>query len=383
MDREFEFLLYKSTEEDISVNALVKDETIWLNQKAMAELFGCSTDNISQHLKNIFADGELRESATTEKISVVQTEGNRQVKGNTQFYNLDAIISVGYRVNSHRATKFRIWATNILKEYMIKGFAITNNERLKQYKTELDKNYLEELDIQLNAKLNESVAREQVLHEEIDKISLEYPSIEGFENKLIFQKCNSSHFIMDLIQKIFYTITDLNNEISNLDTPTNKSIIYVITLVDWIMHAVRILIDTVPLDIIKSFSFDKDSYVKQAQRYISAIRSFAVAHPLETNRHKNYGFDGNTICVDIRPNSNLSIMPNERCFYIDFTGKHPWSNEYKGDYCFYVYSKNDKYECFYALECSFFDLYTAAQLFINKLDAVSHYLSQQKIYGDK
>lgn len=144
MDREFDFLIYKSAEEDVSVNALIKDETIWLNQKAMAELFGCSTDNISQHLKNIFADGELSESATTEKISVVQTEGNRQVKRNTQFYNLDAIISVGYRVNSRRATNFRIWATSVLKEYMIKGFAM-DDERLKQGKTAFGKDYFKEL----------------------------------------------------------------------------------------------------------------------------------------------------------------------------------------------------------------------------------------------
>lgn len=123
-EKNFEFLLYSSADEKVSVNALVKDETIWLTQKAMAELFGCSTDNISLHLKNIFADGELEENRTAEEISVVQTEGTRQVKRKQKFYNLDAIISVGYRVNSRRATQFRIWATNILKEYMTKGFVL-------------------------------------------------------------------------------------------------------------------------------------------------------------------------------------------------------------------------------------------------------------------
>lgn len=143
-EKNFEFLLYSSADEEVSVNALVKDETIWLTQKAMAELFGCSTDNISLHLKNIFADGELEENRTAEEISVVQTEGTRQVKRKQKFYNLDAIISVGYRVNSRRATQFRIWATSILKEYMTKGFVL-DDERLKQGKTAFGTDYFKEL----------------------------------------------------------------------------------------------------------------------------------------------------------------------------------------------------------------------------------------------
>ena len=141
MDKQFEFLMYKSAEEDVSVNALIKDETIWLNQKAMAELFGCSTDNISLHLKNIFSEGELDKDSVTEKISATANDGKKYL---TQFYNLDAIISVGYRVNSRRATNFRIWATGILKEYMIKGFAM-DDERLKQGKSAFGKDYFREL----------------------------------------------------------------------------------------------------------------------------------------------------------------------------------------------------------------------------------------------
>ena len=141
MSNEFQFLIYKSAEENISVNALIKDETIWLNQKAMAKLFGCSTDNISLHLKNIFADGELDKNSVTEKISATATDGKNYP---TQFYNLDAIISVGYRVNSRRATSFRIWATGVLKEYIIKGFAM-DDERLKQGKTVFGKDYFKEL----------------------------------------------------------------------------------------------------------------------------------------------------------------------------------------------------------------------------------------------
>ena len=144
MNNESEFLVYRSVQEDVSVNAVVKDETVWLTQKAMAELFGCTPDNISLHLKNIYADGELIENATAEEFPVVQQEGSRQVKRNILFYNLDAIISVGYRVNSRRATQFRIWATGVLKEYMTKGFAM-DDERLKQGKTLFGKDYFREL----------------------------------------------------------------------------------------------------------------------------------------------------------------------------------------------------------------------------------------------
>jgi len=144
MSNEFNFLIYRSALEDISVDAVIKDDTIWLNQQAMAELFDCSSDNISLHLKNIYTEGELSESATTEDFSVVQQEGTRQVQRKKKFYNLDAIISVGYRVNSKRATNFRIWATSVLNEYMTKGFAM-DDERLKQGKTAFGKDYFKEL----------------------------------------------------------------------------------------------------------------------------------------------------------------------------------------------------------------------------------------------
>ena len=144
MEKNFNFMIYKYADEETTVNAVIKDDTIWLTQKSMAELFDCTTDNISLHLKNIFADGELNEYSTTEEFSVVQMEGTREIKRNTKFYNLDAIISVGYRVNSRRATHFRIWATKVLKEYMIKGFAL-DDERLKQGKTAFGKDYFKEL----------------------------------------------------------------------------------------------------------------------------------------------------------------------------------------------------------------------------------------------
>ena len=141
---EIQFLLYNTPDKNIKVNVIVKDETLWLTQKAMAELFDCSTDNISLHLKNIYNDGELNEISTAEEFSVVQREGNRDVRRKTKFYNLDAIISVGYRVNSQKATQFRIWATQILKEYIKKGFVL-DDERLKQGKTAFGKDYFREL----------------------------------------------------------------------------------------------------------------------------------------------------------------------------------------------------------------------------------------------
>lgn len=144
MENSFQFLIYRSAEEDVSVDAFVKDDTVWLTQRGMAKLFDCTTDNISLHLKNIYAEGELDEAATAEESSVVQTEGSRRVSRPAKLYNLDAIISVGYRVNSRRATRFRIWATGVLKEYMTKGFVL-DDERLKQGRDAFGKDYFREL----------------------------------------------------------------------------------------------------------------------------------------------------------------------------------------------------------------------------------------------
>lgn len=144
MPNELQFVLYNIDKEDIKVKVAIKDETIWVTQRGMAELFDCTSDNISLHLKNIYADGELSEISTTEDFSVVQSEGSRQVTRSVRFYNLDAVISVGYRVNSHRATQFRIWATSVLKEFIKKGFVL-DDERLKQGESVFGKDYFREL----------------------------------------------------------------------------------------------------------------------------------------------------------------------------------------------------------------------------------------------
>ena len=141
LSKEINFLIYNLPDEQGEVLAIVKDESIWTTQKGMAKLFDCSTDNISLHLKNIFESGELDKSSVTEKISATASDGKNYP---TQFYNLDAIISVGYRVNSQKATRFRIWATNILKEYLQKGFVL-DDERLKQGERIFGKDYFREL----------------------------------------------------------------------------------------------------------------------------------------------------------------------------------------------------------------------------------------------
>ena len=142
--KEIQFLIYRSAEDEVSINPVIKDETIWLNQRSMAELFEVGVPAIAKHLQNIYADGELLQESTVSKMEIVQQEGSRSVIRQVDFYNLDAIISVGYRVNSRRATQFRIWATSVLKEYMIKGFAM-DDERLKQGKTLFGKDYFREL----------------------------------------------------------------------------------------------------------------------------------------------------------------------------------------------------------------------------------------------
>lgn len=147
MDKQLEFLIYQSADEDVSVNAMIHEDTIWLTQRAMGELFGVDKSTISRHLRNIFNEGELDENVVVAFFATTTQHG--AIKGKTQskltqFYNLDAIISVGYRVNSRRATNFRIWATGVLKEYMIKGF-VMDDERLKQGRTAFGKDYFREL----------------------------------------------------------------------------------------------------------------------------------------------------------------------------------------------------------------------------------------------
>lgn len=138
-----EFLIFQAETKEQGVEVYYKDENIWATQKAMAALFDCSTDNVGLHLKNIYESGELKEEATAEKISVVRREGNRDVNRSLQFYNLDAVISVGYRVNSIRATQFRQWATAVLRQFAIRGYVL--DKKRMENGTFLDEDYFEHL----------------------------------------------------------------------------------------------------------------------------------------------------------------------------------------------------------------------------------------------
>ena len=145
MDREVQFLLYNMPEDSGKVQVVIKDETIWCTQKAMAQLFGVGIPAVSKHLKNIFEEGELSPEMTISKMETVINRGKRgEVNEFIDFYNLDAIIAVGYRVSSLKATRFRQWATTILNEYIRKGFAM-DDERLKQGTALFGKDYFREL----------------------------------------------------------------------------------------------------------------------------------------------------------------------------------------------------------------------------------------------
>lgn len=138
------FLIYQTPNEKIRVDVFLQNETLWLTQKAMAALFGVNVPAISKLLSNIFEEGELNPNSTISILETVQQEGSRSVKRNVEYYNLDAIISVGYCVNSSKATQFRIWATQTLKEFIIKGF-VMDDERLKQGQNVFGKDYFKEL----------------------------------------------------------------------------------------------------------------------------------------------------------------------------------------------------------------------------------------------
>lgn len=156
--QEGELILYRTADDAVRVEVLYETETFWLNQKRMAELFGVDLRTVSYHLKEIYESGELSPTATLRKIWIVQREGNRDVRREIEFYNLDAIISVGYRVNSAQATQFRIWATQTLREFIVKGFVL-DDERLK-----LNKRFGEDYFDELLERIREIRASERRFH---------------------------------------------------------------------------------------------------------------------------------------------------------------------------------------------------------------------------
>jgi len=188
-----EFLLYTDPNGKVKVEIFLRNENIWLTQAKIAELFGVERSVVTKHLQNIFETGELNKEATCAKIAQVQSEGNRQVKRDMEFYNLDAIISVGYRVNSATATRFRIWATERLREYIIKGFTM-NDEKLKDPYNIFGKDYFEE---QL-ARIRNIRSSERRMYQKITDIyascSADYDPNEEITKQFFATVQNKLHF---------------------------------------------------------------------------------------------------------------------------------------------------------------------------------------------
>jgi len=193
-NNKWEILFYKSDEWDIKINVIFENETIRLSQKQMWELFDTSKQNISLHLQNCFESWEISEEATVKDFLTVQIEWNREVKREVTFYNLDAIIAVWYRVNSYKATKFRIWATNVLKEYIIKGFAM-DDERLKNG-SHFWKDYFDEL----LARIREIRASERRFYQKITDI---YTTSADYDSNALITK----DFFAEIQNKFLFAVS--------------------------------------------------------------------------------------------------------------------------------------------------------------------------------
>ena len=223
MSNEIQFILYHLPDEDGKVQVVIKDETIWATQKAMAQLFGVDKSGISRHIANIFKDGELRQETTVAKIATVVNRGIRgTVEEPVDFYNLDMIIAVGYRVSSARATKFRIWATKILNEYIRKGFVL-DDERLKQGKAVFGKDYFREL----LERVRSIRASERRIWQQITDIyaecSFDYDRNSPTTREFYQMVQNRFHYAItgQTAPEIIYTRADHNKEHMGLQTWKN------------------------------------------------------------------------------------------------------------------------------------------------------------------
>ena len=216
MERQFEFLMYQAADEDITVDAFIEGETLWLTANQMAVLFEKSESTIRKHINNVFDEGELERENNTQKVRV---DGVRQP---VAFYNLDVIISVGYRVNSRRATNFRIWATSVLKEYMLKGFAM-DDERLKQGKTAFGKDYFREL----LERVRSIRASERRIWQQITDIfaecSIDYDKDSKITHEFYAMVQNKFHYAItgQTAAEIVYSSADRNKESMGLTTWKN------------------------------------------------------------------------------------------------------------------------------------------------------------------
>lgn len=220
---ESEFILYTTPNGEVRLDVLVQDETIWLTQDGMQELFGKAKSTISEHIKNVFDEGELERDPTVRKFRTVQTEGQREVSRDLEYYNLDVIISVGYRVKSPRGTQFRIWATQVIKEYIIKGFAMDDN-RLKQAGTTFGKDYFKEL----LERVRSIRASERRIYQQITDIfaecSIDYDPQSDITKNFYAAVQNKFHFAITgkTAAEIIYLNADAKKENMGLTTWKNS-----------------------------------------------------------------------------------------------------------------------------------------------------------------
>lgn len=220
MSKELQFLIYNTPQEDIKVDVVIRDETIWLTQKAVSELFSVERSVITKHLGNIFKEGELEENSVCANFAHTAKDGKNY---NTNFYSLDAIISVGYRVNSTKATQFRIWATKVLKEYVIKGFVI-DDERLKQGTSVFGKDYFREL----LDRVRSIRASERRIWQQITDIfaecSFDYDRNSHTTKDFYAMVQNKFHFAIaeQTAAEIIYTKVDRNKDYMGLTTWKNS-----------------------------------------------------------------------------------------------------------------------------------------------------------------
>lgn len=216
------FLVYKTDDSNVTIDVIVDQETIWASQKSIAQLFGKSVSTINEHLKQIYSTEELSPESTIRKFRIVQNEGGHDVTRNINYYNLDAIISVGYRVNSIQATRFRQWATQTLKEYMIKGFVL-DDERLKQGETLLGKDYFDEL-LERVRSIRASERRIwQKITDIFAEISVDYDKNSPITHRFYANVQNKFHYAItgQTAAEIIYHTADHNKEHMGLTTWKN------------------------------------------------------------------------------------------------------------------------------------------------------------------
>jgi hypothetical protein len=210
MNKELQFLIYNTPQENIKIDVAVKDETIWLTQKAMSALFDVEIPTINYHLKEVFNSGELEEHSVIRNFLITASDGK---KYNTNFYNLDAIISIGYRVNSAKATQFRIWATKVLKEFIIKGFAL-DDERMKQGKTFFGKDYFRELLERVRSIRSSKRRIWQQITDIFSECSIDYDRRSEITKDFFALVQNKFHFAItgQTAAEIIYTKSDRNKK---------------------------------------------------------------------------------------------------------------------------------------------------------------------------